>query len=365
MPFRLITDLESRSGDDPEHTVPLFKSSLFDTMKVKIELPAKTVRALHASALKHDGFKFKVPGPFSGCIATIYSRPSEKVVYIEAGPKFLTGQNIVGIEDAHQLTSQIIRSALERAGLSVYRSLAERVEEGAYELLRADFVAHCDCGSPERLRAVMLALRHLAISTARDVSFYGADTIYIGQHSRRKTLKVYNKGAELLARPIPSGVPKQKQLTSRAQSLLRFEFVLRAEELKRLGLSDPKGLTSEIVRSLIQRQFDFVTRAGGVIPDLALASDLSRACQVKLRGWVLGDTSAFVGAPTTLASNRRQVLAITGIDIASPIDAKAQRLAVKTVRDVLRHGVGFMGRPKLWERLKEHAEAHGEVAPGE
>ncbi|MDG9423037.1 hypothetical protein OLF92_11170, partial [Streptococcus pneumoniae] len=82
------------------------------------------------------------------------------------------------------------------------RSLTQRLEEGMYEVMRADFVAHCDCGSPERLRAVLLALRHLAVSTARDVSFYGVETIYIGQHSRRKTLKIYDKGVELAKRPI-------------------------------------------------------------------------------------------------------------------------------------------------------------------
>jgi len=40
-------------------------------------------------------------------------------------------------------------------------------------------------------------------------------------------------------------------------------------------------------------------------------------------------------------------------------------LAVLTVRNVLRHGVGFKAHPKLWERLKEHAEAHGQAAPRE
>ena len=365
MPFRLIPELESHLDTDTEHTARLFKSSLFDTMKVKIKLSAKAVKELHASVLKHDGYNFKVPGPFPGCIATIFSRPSEQIVYIEAGPKFLTGQNVVGIEDAHQLASEIITSALVRAGLSISQALAQRVEEGAYELLRADFVAHCDCGSPGRLHAVMLALRHLAVGTARDVSFYGVDTLYIGQHSRRKSLKIYNKGSELSIRPIPEGVPHRTQLTSKAQSLLRFEFVLRAEELKRLGLSDPKALTSEIVRDLIQRQFDFVTRAGGLIPDLALASNLSRACQAKLRAWVLGDTSAFAGSPTTFASNRRQVLATTGIDVASPIDAETQRLAVMAVRDVLRDGVGFKAHPKRWEQLKKDAEAHDQRVPRE
>ncbi|MEJ1166391.1 phage/plasmid replication protein, II/X family [Variovorax sp. CCNWLW186] len=360
MLFRLIPEVESHPDTDTEHTARLFKSSLFDTMKVKIELPAKAVKELHASVLKHDGYNFKVPGPFPGCIATIFSRPSEKIVYIEASPKFLTGQNVVGIEDAHQLTSEIITSALVRAGLSISQALAQRVEEGTYELLRADFVAHCDCGSPGRLHAVMLALRHLAVGTARDVSFYGVDTLYIGQHSRRKSLKIYNKGSELSVRPIPEGVPNRTKLTSKAQSLLRFEIVLRAEELKRLGRSDPKALTAEIARGFMQRQFDFVTRAGGIIPDLALASNLSRACQAKLRAWVLGDTSAFAGSPTTLASNRRQVLATTGIDVASPIDAETQRLAVMAVRDVLRDGVGFKAHPKRWEQLKKDAEAHGQ-----
>ena len=351
MPFRLNPELGSNPDTDPGHDVPLFKSSLFDTMKVKIELPRKMIRQLHASDLKHDGYSFKVPGPFPGCIATIFSRPNDDVVYIEAGPKFLTGQNIVGIEDALQLTYQIVRTALTRAGLTVRQALAARVEGGAYELLRADFVAHCDCGSPERLRAVMLALRHLAVSTARDVSFYGAETIYLGQHSRRKSLKIYNKGSELAARPVPEGVLNRERLTEKAQSLLRFEFVLRAEELKRLKLSDPSELTAEIGRALLQKQFDFVARAEGVVPDVALATQLPRACQAKLRAWLLGDASAFAGSPTTLSSNRRLILKVTGIDIASPLDVETQRAAVLTVREVLRAGMGFKAHPRAWQRM--------------
>lgn len=359
MPFLLKTAYEAlrKEGETETAAAPVLKSSLFDTMKVKLEVPPKLIKKLHDSDLKHDGNVFKVAGPFPGCIATVFSRPGEKFVYVEAGPKFLTGQNIFGLEDALQLSSEIILSALSRAGLDVDGALSRRVEEGAYEMMRADFVAHCDCGSSERLRAVILALRHLAVSTARDVSFYGTDTLYIGQHSRRRTLKIYDKGAELIVRPIPSGVLKRKEFTAKAQGLLRFELTLRAEELKRLGLANPHDLTAEIGRGFIQRQFDFVTRASGVIPDLGLASELSRACQAKLRAWVLGDTSAFSSSPTTLASNRSQVFAATGIDIASPIDVKTQRLAVLTVRDVLRHGVGFKAHPKLWERLKEHGEA--------
>ena len=358
MPFHLksVPEIGVNDGSGLGTTKPIFISSLIDTTKIKLKITKKMVAALHASDLKHDGYKFKVPGAYPGGIATIFSRPGQQDVYIEAGPKFLTGQNVVGIEDAHELTSSIVSTAFDRAGIDLAESVYEIVEAGDYDLMRVDYVAHCDCGSPERLQAVMLALRHLAVGCARDVSFYGAETLYIGQHSRRKGLKIYGKGAELTQRPIPFGVPKREQLTAKAQGLLRFEFVLRAEELKRLGLANVLALTPAIGRAFLQGQFDFITRAKGVIPDPALASELPAACRAKLRAWLLGDGMAFTSAPTTRASNRRLILRVTGIDIGSPIDAKTQREALLTVRQVLRDGIGFKSHARAWSALIAAAE---------
>lgn len=333
----------------------IFRSSLIDTVKTKVELTLSQVEKLHASCLKHDRYSFRVPGAFSGCGATIFSRPDQPTIYIEGGPRFLTGQNILGIENMLQMSSELSLAVLERAGIRINDSQRQQLEEGLFQLLRVDVAAHCTCGSPEQLRAVMEAIRRLAVNKARDVSFYGRETVYIGQHSKRRTFKVYNKGAEVGARPIPEGVYTRNALMQVTEGLLRFEFTLRAEELRRLGLASPLTWTPATGRAFLQRNFDFMTRVDGVVPNIVGAGQLTPSCRAKLRAYVLGDVSAFDGAPTMYDQRRREILRVTGIDISSPFALELQRDAVLSVRNVLRDGLGFKAHPKAWKRLRAAA----------
>lgn len=72
------------------------------------------------------------------------------------------------------------------------------------------------------------------------------DTLYIGQHSCRRSLKIYHKGRELeqKGRSIPPYVYGAKFLTRKAQGLIRLELTLRGKELARLGLTSSTTTTS-------------------------------------------------------------------------------------------------------------------------
>jgi hypothetical protein len=338
--------------------MPIRRSSLTDTIKVALNIEIPTLESLMADNdnIRRDGFRYRVLSPFEGVSANIFSRPDDGILYIEASaPKFLTGQNLIGIEDVHQASSEMIFAVLDRARIEPNRVARRMIRRGDYRLLRADVTAHCKFDSGTEAHGVMQALRRLAITKARDVSFYGAETIYINQHSTRRTLKIYRKDLELLKHPIPDQVHNRERLNNFADALLRFELTLRGEELKRLDLQDPTNWTPDTGRELLQRQFDYVAQAQGRLPTAKGIDQLPRLCQAKLRLWLLGHAAAFSDSPTTYPDNRRQVLVATGIDISSPLELGQQRAAVRTVGAALRAGIGFKAHPKAWERLKANA----------
>lgn len=343
---------ESRDLIDQKTLQNGFKSSLVDTVKVKFELTAKQHQALLESNLKHDGAVYVVPGPYPKCSATIFARGTTRSVYVEGSPKYLTGQNLIGTENVAQFASQLLLAVLQRAGLNVGPKTRARIDQLDFELMRVDSAAHCDCRTEAAARTVMVALRRLAVASVREVALYGFDeSIYIGLRSSRSTLKIYRKGAELQHNPIAAGVPGAQQLAQLAIGLVRFEYVLRSSELKRLGLHKPEKWQPNTGRDLLQRHFDQATRAQGQVPNVHHIDRLTPTLQLKLRAWLLGDMNAFLGSPTTAASSRRQVLDVTGIDVGSPLSAAAQRAAVLQVRDVLAAGFGFRTHPEAWARL--------------
>ena len=337
--------------EEEEHEKQPFASSLIDTIRVKLNMPHKLIASLHASGLKPRGNRFTIKGAF-GLTATIESWRSSNHVFIEASPKFLTGQNLIGIEDVHKLATEIILKVLDRAEIVVNRALEGKVRGGGYFLQRVDLVAHCDCGSADRLHATIRALKRLLADSAFDVSFYGYETIYIGQHSRYWTIKIYDKSKEMLVRPLSDELHQRDFLNMAAENVLRFEVVLRAPALQDLGLSHPLSWTSERVRDILQEKYDeLLSQVHGIAFDLGNASKLPPSCQTKYSAWVLGDASAFRRSPTTHDANRKVVMQTLGIDIASPFDLQAQRDAVLPVRQVLERGLVFKEHPKAWKIL--------------
>lgn len=74
----------------------------------------------------------------------------------------------------------------------------------------------------------VVACSHSRVSSG---NLYSNETAYFGQKSRRWTLKIYDKHAELKAQNKKKGIAIPKELVDWAEGVLRFELTLRAKEL--------------------------------------------------------------------------------------------------------------------------------------
>lgn len=140
--------------------------------------------------------------------------------------KFLTGQNVDGPAHLPSLLAAAARSVL--AALDMPESLAH----ADARLTRVDTTYSLDLGSLERVREVLRVASLTARARHQGRSQTAYQTVYLGQHSRRHSCKLYSKGDELRQHP-PRGLPPElgPELVSQAAGLLRVEVTIRGQQL--------------------------------------------------------------------------------------------------------------------------------------
>ena len=341
-----------------------FFSCLIDTVAVLIEVGHKSLRKIaqnNPNITWNGNYQLQVHSPFSATIkARVFSREKGTKLMIEASiPKFLTGQNIVGVEELFEPCKQLIFSVLEQMRVEPTAAERRKINRGKFEVNRVDYALHCDCGTPERAAAVMAAVRSLMYAKAKDFSAYGVETVYAGQHSNRWTFRIYRKDLEIKkrGRGLPANVYRRDRLLAKVQNCARMELVLRAPELKRLGLNDPLAWNVEAARQRMQVWIDRLSTAGGMVPNIDHLCELTSVQQMKLLLWLGGHRTAFTNSPTTFAATRKTVLAKTGIEIRGEPSVELQHRAMQTIREVLLHGTGFKSYAHKWDALCKGADA--------
>lgn len=334
-----------------------FLSSLFDTVRVviKIKHPKLDCIAKLLPNMTQNGYVYFVRSPYTDAQAQVMSRKDGEELILEFSiPKFLTGQNIVGIEDLHAGCKLGIQTILKLIGIRPTPKEIRAIGDGKYRLTRVDIVVHVDCATSERAAAMMWALRNHIVGKGKDVSMYEADTVYVGQHSRRRSLKAYRKAIELIKNPMPAHVYGRQHLTNKSVGLVRLELVLRRDWLTDRKLDSPLSWTPDVARRLMQTWADRLIQAPGVVADVAHLDQLTPALQIKTRAWLFGDQLAFTRDVTraTYRHNRKRVLDTTGIDVDSHLTPEQQGQAQLTIRQMFERGFGYRDHADRWDRLR-------------
>ncbi|MFN7153727.1 MAG: phage/plasmid replication protein, II/X family [Acidovorax sp.] len=342
----------------PKPLVPWkpFYSSLIDTVRMKLSITHPSLEELTADNphVRRNGLMYLVTSPLTGAVARVISRDNGKTLLLECSPvKWLTGQNVVGVHSVHPACAAVVKEVCRLLHLRPKPIERALVDAGSFTLTRVDCAVHIDCGARERAKALMAALRHLLVGAVRDLSFYGTQTLYISQSSKRRSLKIYLKGEELDANPMPDCVYHRDGLVEKASSLVRLELVLRRDELIRLGLDEPHDWKSDTIEQQMKPWTDLLVRAEGCVPDVRNIEALTPALQHKLRAWLLGDTVAFVRGVSTETgrASRKTVLRVTGIDVNSHLQPDVQRSLLVSVRELFERGLGYCDHRHKWNAL--------------
>jgi hypothetical protein len=232
---------------------------------------------------------------------------AQQVLKISGNPvKFLQGHNVTG-PSVSQLG--LIVQGLVRAFPEELQPLdAHSLVLPAVHRSRVDVNTFVDLGSHQAVHDwLQLAETKTRSRHGRAVNSHG--TVYWGQHSTRWSMKAYCKHCELKKHPHadPELLPELLEWT---RTFLRIEVTLRRPELKDRGVLD-ESVVWEYFRKLELNTMRASTysEAKGILPT---------GMKLALGGWYAGtDLKCFL-PERTFRRYRKEILVVTGIDIALP-----------------------------------------------
>jgi II/X family phage/plasmid replication protein len=234
--------------------------------------------------------------------------------------KFLQGHNVFGPGQLVPLMRRALGEVGGRLGLPA--SDADRADwaAGAYDLSRVDVTGSIRLDSGDQVRKV-LGLLGRVVRTKHQAATVRSDTVYVGQGSRRISLKFYDKGEEIRSTKkghgLCTGLPgeNREKLTEHADGLLRVELTLRGMELRERGLHRASRWTGDVALGLLRERMAALELNDSVV----LADDLLDQLPGKLvavyDAWQAGRDIRRLYSRATFYRYRAALLAY-GVDIA-------------------------------------------------
>jgi hypothetical protein len=232
---------------------------------------------------------------------------SPQVLKISGNPaKYLQGHNVTG-PSVSQLGPVV--QGLVRAFPDEFRPPdAHSLVLPAVHRSRVDVNTLVDMGTHQAVHDwLLLAETKTKSKHGRATSSEG--TVYWGKHSTRWAMKAYCKHCELKKHPPADSVLHQ-ELLEWTRSFLRIELVLRRPELKNRGSLDESIIWEFFAKLEINTmRVNTYTEAKSVLPT---------GMKLALAAWYQGtDLKCFL-PERTFYRHRKEILAVTGIDVARP-----------------------------------------------
>lgn len=203
--------------------------------------------------------------------ATLQVRSSAGRLEVSGNPiKWFQGHNLWGSNDVHGLAVALVLDVCARVGWAPTPADLAAWDAGGIELSRVDVTRmyRCPAGSVRGWLSVMAAQTVQGHQRVTNPAPGDAGTVYVGQKSRRVSLKFYSKEHELARHGLALGVPSPS-LLDYARDTLRVELVLRGMKLKDEGLRVTSEWDESSGDRMMQRQLEQLS----MLDNLALADD--------------------------------------------------------------------------------------------
>jgi II/X family phage/plasmid replication protein len=286
-----------------------------EVMATKPDPTAAEGFCLDWSVLKRKSFE----GSYSSVIQ-IQSTSDEEgrpAVWVSGNPaKWFQGHNIFGTEDIHGLVLEMLHRVCHSVGIAPsVRDLA-LWNAGVIKLTRVDVTHSFDLGTLPRVRNALRSLDATANLKHRGRGHFKGDSLTFGKGSRRWSLTLYAKGAEIEVKGhhLPMALA-ETSLPQLAQGLLRAEvrmlgMQLVAEHLEYLCYWGDNAASELHSRLLAGLQIAEASMLDAQVLD-GLAPRLLGVYQL----WKDGHDCRGIYPARTFYRYRRELLAY-GIDIA-------------------------------------------------
>lgn len=244
-------------------------------------------------------------------------------LWISGNPtKFYQGHNLFGTDDLPHLARVFVLDVISRLGIELRPEDRALIDAGVIQVTRVDSTGSYALPSREDVRAWIRAAQVVAYGKHQKTSAYDAQTLYIGQKSKRTTLKIYCKGDELEVHPLPKDMPhyEYEDLLKFADNLLRVEATYRSKWLKERGLEWVSAWGYNTASDLLREKVQAVNLPEN-LPISNTASEEIEGLPSRLRAvyklWLQGEDLRSMYPKPTYYRYRSQLLK-HGIDLNCP-----------------------------------------------
>jgi II/X family phage/plasmid replication protein len=152
--------------------------------------------------------------------------------------KFLQGHNVWGSGDLVGLMVETLYRVFKFLAVVPSATDWKMILLGFYELYRVDNTIMIDLGNNADVEAMLYSLTRTAHMKHRGQGLMTGGTLYFGKHSRRWSVKFYNKLKEITAKghQLPLELSELPELTKWVTGKLRVEAVTRRMQLNEMHL---------------------------------------------------------------------------------------------------------------------------------
>lgn len=151
--------------------------------------------------------------------------------------KFFQGHNLWGSDDLCGLMTETVIRICSLLNLTPSAEDWNQIVNGLYALRRVDSTMMLDIGTNADVEAFLYSAERTAHMRVKGQGIMTKGTLYFGKHSRRESLKMYNKLNEIKAKghelPLQLRTPEIYEWTA---GKLRLEATTRSMQLKDIGL---------------------------------------------------------------------------------------------------------------------------------
>lgn len=294
---------------------------------------------LEWSVLKRKGFE----GSYSSTIQVQSTRDEfgRPALWVSGNPaKWFQGHNIFGTDDLPGLVLEMLSRICASVGVSPTPQERAEWASGAIKLTRVDVTYSFDLGTLPRVRNALRSLDATANLRHRGRGHFRGDSLTFGKGSRRWSLTLYAKGAEIEVHKLPHSL-SATSLHSSAQGLLRAECRLLGMQLVEEQLERVSAWGDNAASELHHRLLAGLQIADTFMLDAPTIDGLPGRLQLTYQAWKDGhDLRAALSRPTFY--RYRTELLKHGVDIAVKQARTGPDLAnVVPIRTVL-HAVPFV-----------------------
>ncbi len=267
--------------------------------------------------------RLPVEGSYSDKITIRTLTPGEDgLIYFSGNPnKFLQGHNLFGSADLLQIMTDTLEQVFAKLNITPTEQNWQAIRNGQYSISRIDLNVSSEMASLPDVLARIRTIAHTSRSRHKSSGILKGDTLYFGKNSRRWSMKAYAKGQEIFVKghELPYNLPDRDALIAEAQNKLRWELVLRGQELTKLGLANAHAFVTADLYALFENYKARIVMPENIPLNAALTRTLPHSLRATYALWKEGEDLRKSYSKNTFYKHRRGLLA-HGIDIsvASP-----------------------------------------------